>query len=82
MKPMATAMDTRRYFTVLDEDGRAAPAVEYWAAVVDEDQPVYQVLPLRRFIKLIGSGEQLEEAHEGVFVASFSRRIFVPLIRR
>lgn len=77
---MATATETRRYFTVLDEAGNAAPAVEYWSATVDEDvQPVYEVLPLRRFFKLLDSGERLEEAQPGVFISRSSGRTFFPM---
>jgi hypothetical protein len=57
----------RVYFTVLDEAGKAYPAVEYWAGLIDEATPVYQVVPLRRFIKLIGPDEPLSETSHGVF---------------
>ncbi len=69
----------RRYFTVLDEAGRPAPAVEYWAASLDGAEPAYEALPLRRFVKLLGSGECLEKVEEGVFIASISRRAFFPM---
>lgn len=76
---MIDATQSRRYFTVLDESGRPAPAMEYWAATPDQDVPLYQVLPLRRYVKLIGSGEYLEETAEGVFVGSRSQRTFFRL---
>jgi hypothetical protein len=63
----STAAPPRIYFTVLDEKGRAVPAVEYWAAHMDEAQEVHEVLPLRRFVKLIGPDEPLKENGEGVF---------------
>lgn len=71
----------RTYFTVLDEDGVGHPAMEYLAATLDE-QPVFQVLPLKRFVKLIGSGEHLEAAGDGRFVSSRSRRTYVEKGRR
>lgn len=73
---MAAAGNMRRYFTVVDEDGRAAPVTEYWAAIVDEHHVTHEGAALRRFIKLLGSGERLEEVEEGVFVARTSRRTF------
>ena len=76
---MTDATESRRYFTVLDESGRPAPAMEYWAATPDQDEPVYEVVALRRFVKLIGSGERLEETTEGVFVGNRSRRTFFRL---
>ncbi|MEJ8840048.1 hypothetical protein [Ramlibacter sp. AN1133] len=63
----------RTYFTVTDEAGQGHPAMEYLAGTLDEE-PAFQVLPLKRFVKLIGSGEALESIGEGRFVGSRSRR--------
>lgn len=76
---MTDATESRRYFTVLDESGHPAPAMEYWAAMPEQEEPVYAVLALRRFVKLIGSGEHLEETSQGVFVGNWSRRTFFRL---
>ncbi len=72
---MATA-GTRHYFTVLDEAGHAAPAVEYWATMMDDEKAASPAPPVLRIVKLIGSGERLEEEQEGVFVSSVARRTF------
>lgn len=64
--PTTTALP-RTYFTVVDEAGQAAPAVEYWAAHFDEAVENHEVLPLRRFVKLLGSGESLLEVGQGIF---------------
>jgi len=63
----------RTYFTVTDESGKGHPAMEYLAGTIGEE-PSFQVLPLRRFVKLIGSGEPLESLGEGRFVGSRSRQ--------
>ena len=65
----------RTYFTLVDESGNAHPAMEYLAATLDE-APVFQVMPLKRFVKLIGSGEHLEVVGDGRFVGTTSRRTF------
>lgn len=65
----------RTYFTVTDADGKGHPAVEYLAATLDET-PVFQILPLKRFIKLIGSGENLEPLGGGRFIGTHSRRTY------
>jgi len=67
---------TRLYFTVLDASGKAMPAVEYWAASADE-HPAFQVAPLRKFVKLLGAGESLQEAGNGVFTGFSSGRRYV-----
>jgi hypothetical protein len=67
----------RLYFTVVDESGKELPAVEYWAGSPDEDEPAFQVIPLRRFVKLLGIGESLEEIGDGVFSGIWSGRRFV-----
>lgn len=66
---------TRTYFTVTDESGKGHPAVEYLAGTLDE-VPVFQVMPLKRFVKLIGSGEHLEPLGEGRFLGTRSRRTY------
>lgn len=76
---MTRVADERRYFTVLDEDGRAMPAVEYWAGYFEQEQPVHDVVPLRRFLKLLWSGEPLNEKGEGVFVGRHSGRRYFAL---
>lgn len=65
----------RTYFTVTDEFGNGHPAMEYLAGSLD-GQPVFQVIPLKRFVKLIGSGEVLERVGEGQFVGARSRRTY------
>lgn len=67
---------TRRYFSVRDPLGGLFPAVEYWAATLDEEHITFEVVPLRRHIKLLGSGERLEEVVDGTFVGARSRRTF------
>lgn len=66
----------RVYFSVLAADGLAYPAVEYWAASVTEGDPRTGVAPLKRFIKLVGSNEALEDEGEGVFRGARSGRRF------
>lgn len=56
----------RLYFTVLDESGRAFPAVEYWAGAMEQIGDDESVIGWRRFIRLIGS-ESMCEADAGVF---------------
>ena len=68
---------TRLYFTVLDASGKALPAVEYWAACGHDEQPAVQAVPLRKFVKLLGAGESLQEAGDGVFTGVSSGRKFV-----
>ena len=65
----------RTYFTVTDENGIDHPAVAYLAATLDGDH-VFQVMPLKRFVKLIGSGEHLVSLGDGRFVGSYSRRTY------
>jgi hypothetical protein len=67
----------RRYFSVVDEHGNRLPAVEYWAGSPDEDQPDYEIVPLRRFVKLLGAGESLREIGAGIFTAIGCGRRFV-----
>jgi hypothetical protein len=76
---MADEVDTqaRLYFTVLDASGKAMPAVEYWAASPQDEQPAFQGLPLRKYVKLLGAGESLQEAGNGVFTGVSSGRRFV-----
>lgn len=71
-----TPAPTRRYFLVRDPSGGVFPAVEYWAATLNEEQISFEVVPLRRYIKLLGSGERLEEVIGGAFVGSRSGRMF------
>ena len=66
----------RTYFTVTDEDGKGHPAVEYLAATLEDDKPAFQPMPLKRFVKLIGSGEHLESLGDGRFIGSHSRRTY------
>lgn len=70
----------RVYFTVLDEAGTAYPAVEYWAGLIDDAAPVYQVLALHRFIKLIGPDEPLTETGKGVFRGARTGIIYTRLV--
>jgi len=70
----------RTYFTVTDEDGNGHPAVEYLAATLDGER-VFQNMPLKRFVKLIGSGEHLESLGNGRFIGSYSRRTYSAQLR-
>lgn len=72
----------RIYFSVLDEEGNALPAVEYWAAVVEEGSPVYEGLALRRFVKLIGPNEPLEQVAPTRFEGRYSGRTYTTLHAR
>ena len=76
---MADEVDTqtRQYFSVLDPSGKALPAVEYWAGSPQGDHPPFQVVPLRKFVKLLGAGESLQEVGRGVFTGVSSGRRFV-----
>ncbi|TFY98503.1 hypothetical protein [Ramlibacter rhizophilus] len=67
----------RRYFTVRDAAGKDMPAVEYWAGYFEHEQVAHQVVPLRRFVKLLWSGEPLLEQGEGRFVGRVSGRVFM-----
>ena len=71
-----TQTPERVYFTVLDPGGKAYPAVAYWAGALDDRQPVYQVVQLKRFIKLIGLDEPLAEVAEGVFEGAYTKQTF------
>ena len=71
----------RNYFTVVDDEGVAHPAMEYLAATLDE-QPVFHVLPLKRFVKLIATGENLAALGDGRFIGARSGRIFAERGRR
>lgn len=74
---MAYSTDLPRvYFTVIDDAGRTAPAVEYWAEHFDESAEGTEVLPLFRFVKLIGSGECLRASGNGTFVGEVCGRTF------
>jgi hypothetical protein len=74
---MSGAVEGTRYFTVLDESGRAEPVVEFWAGGIDYEQLVYEVAPLRKFVKVLGTGEYLKEEDDGVFLESRTgRRLF------
>lgn len=73
---MAQSSPDRRYFTVTDEGGREWPVVEYWAASVDDDATVFQVVPLRRFVKVLGTGAYLQGGLDGAFIEVGSGRRF------
>ena len=66
----------RVYFSVRAGDGMGYPAVEYWASAVADCDPRTDVAPLKRFIKLVGSNETLEDEGEGVFRGTRSGRRF------
>jgi hypothetical protein len=68
---------TRQYFTVRDASGKSMPAVVYWAGSPQGDDPPLQIVPLRRFVKLLGAGESLQEVGDGVFTGVSSGRRFV-----
>ena len=65
----------RTYFFVTDEDGNGFPAMEYLAGTLDE-RPVFEVTPLKRFVKLIGSGEHLMSLGDGRFIGCSNRRTY------
>ena len=65
----------RTYFALKDESGKAHPAMAYLAGTLDEE-PVFQVVPLKRFVKLIGSGEHLEALEDGRFLGLRTGRIY------
>ena len=72
---MDGSSQTRRYFTVVDEQGRHLPVVEYRAASLSEDElPPFQVMPLRRFVKVMGTGGYLRATADGVFIEVQSGR--------
>ena len=74
---MTGTVANTRYFTMVDESGRAEPVVEFWAGSINYEELVYQSEPLQRFIKVLGSGEYLQEEVSGVFVeAGTGRRLF------
>lgn len=54
-----TEAPSRIYFNVVDEDGNVHPAVEYWAATLDGEELSFQILPISRFVRLLGSKEAL-----------------------
>lgn len=66
----------RVYFDVYGEGGQPLPAVQYWAACIDEDQPAFEVMPVRKFVKLLGRMEPLQELDEGVYKGLRSGRIY------
>lgn len=71
----------RLCFNVADHEGTRYPAVEYWAAAFDEDQPAFQVVPLARFIKLLGSNEPLMDQGNGTYRGLRSGRRYVRVIQ-
>lgn len=76
---MTGTVANTRYFTMVDEAGRAEPVVEFWSGSIDYEQLVYQATPLKRFIKLLGTGEYLREEDAGVFVEAGTGRKLFPL---
>lgn len=65
-----------RYFTVVDSIGWPSHAMEYWAATPSEGKAAPESSQLRRFIKLIGSGENLSETGDGMLKGIQSRQTF------
>lgn len=53
--------------------------MEYWAATLCEEEAAPESTRLRRFVKLIGSGEDLSEMGDGVFRGVQSQRTFYRL---
>jgi hypothetical protein len=76
---MSGTVANTRYFTMVDESGRAESVVEFWSGSVDYEQLVYQAVPLKRFIKVLGSGEYLKDEGSGVFVEGRTGRRLFPL---
>ncbi len=75
---MADTAD-RVYFTLLDEGGRAFPAVAYWAGVMGHDAPGLSPIRTQQFVKLIGTGELLREVDPGVFESLRTRVAYTRL---
>ena len=73
---MADSSPSRRYFTVRDEAGRELPVVEYWAATLDDDVNVFHVVPLRRYVKVLGTGAYLSPGRDGSFIELQTGRRF------
>ncbi|MBL0421984.1 hypothetical protein JI739_16660 [Ramlibacter sp. AW1] len=72
---MDGSSQSRRYFTVIDDQGRHLPVVEYWAASLsDDDLPPFQVMPLRRYVKVMGTGDYLRATADGAFIEVQSGR--------
>jgi hypothetical protein len=68
---------TRLYFSVRDASGKLIPAVVYWAGSPQGEHAPAQGISLRRFVKLLGAGESLQEVGDGVFTGVSSGRRFV-----
>ncbi|TFZ03266.1 hypothetical protein [Ramlibacter rhizophilus] len=65
---MSDPAQRTRYFTVVDESGRAEPVVEFWASTAVRGVRRIETDPLRRFVQLLATGEYLREEVEGVYV--------------
>jgi hypothetical protein len=73
--PVEEPDGNRTYFALKDEAGQAHPAMAYLAGTLDEN-PVFEVVPLKRFVKLIGCGEHLEALEDGRFLGLRTGRIY------
>lgn len=73
-----TEVPSRVYFNVVDRDGKVHPAVEYWAAAFEgDDVTSTQILPITRFVRLLGSKEGLIDVGDGAFKACRSGRTYM-----
>jgi hypothetical protein len=72
-----TRSQSRQYFRVVDELGKELPAVEYWAGILGRAESSDQLVPLRKFVKLLGQCESLCDMGNGVFSGTCCGRRFV-----
>lgn len=71
-----TEAPSRIYFNVVDEDGKVHPAVEYWAATLDDEELSFQILPISKFVRLLGSKEALIELDGTRFRGCRTERVY------
>jgi hypothetical protein len=72
-----TEAPSRIYFNVIDEAGHVHPAVEYWAATFDDGKVPFQIIPVSRFLRILGSNEALTQLDAARFKGCRTGRVFV-----
>jgi len=72
-----TDAPSRIYFNVVDEEGHVHPAVEYWAATFDDGELPFGILPVARFVRLLGSNEALTQLDAAKFKGCRTGRVLV-----